>query len=556
MPGGIRSALWRAAPWLILAAAAWIGIAGILPPAAVGAAAPAENFSAERAFAHIEAIARQDRPIGSPGNAAARDYLVGELREMGVTVDLQRFSVPDYYGDGGDPVTLVNIVGLIPGTDSTGSIVLMGHYDTYPGAPGANDAAAAIATVLEAGRAVLAGSPRRNDIILLLTDGEEPAPRYGSTEFVARHPLAAAVGLVVNFEAVGGAGASELIETSGAEGRLLAEYAGAVPHPVAFSYFADLVDLLGGSDTDFAPFRDAGIPGFHFSYVHGSPIYHTADDDPGSVRLSSLQHHGSHALALARHFGDLDLGRYRGGGYEVYFSLMGRVVIRYPALWGIALVLFTGVLLGWVLMTEHRARRLSLPRVAAGAGALLGVAVGAAMVTDLLWRLVLAVLWRDRGPGVAAALAVLVVLLAVAATLAFMGHRRLTRRIGSSEMETGGTLIWWLMALAASLLLPGAGYVFAWPALAATLATGVGERWGWAASGWWQRLGAPALVAVPTVILSVPLIDTLYQLGQPRPGNLDSQLLDVVALVGLVSALAAGLLVPYLRRAAAAGLSR
>ena len=200
MPGGIRSALWGAAPWLILAAAAWIGIASILPPAAVGAAAPAEDFSAERAFTHIEAIARRDRPIGSPGNAAARDYVVSELEAMGVTVDLQRFSAPDYYGDGADPVTLVNIVGLIPGTDPTGSIVLMGHYDTYPGAPGANDDAAAIATVLESGRAVLAGPPRRNDIILLLTDGEEPAPRFGSTEFVARHPLADAVGLVVNFE--------------------------------------------------------------------------------------------------------------------------------------------------------------------------------------------------------------------------------------------------------------------------------------------------------------------------------------------------------------------
>jgi hypothetical protein len=124
MPALIRSALHHSAPWLILAAAAWIGIAGLLPPAAVGAAAPAEDFSAERAFVHIEAIARQDRPIGSPGNAAARDYLITELEAMGVTVDLQRFSVPDYYGDGGDPVTLVNIVGLIPGTDPTGSIVL------------------------------------------------------------------------------------------------------------------------------------------------------------------------------------------------------------------------------------------------------------------------------------------------------------------------------------------------------------------------------------------------------------------------------------------------
>jgi len=549
VPAAIRSAVRASAPWLILAAALWIGIAGVLPPRPVGADAHAGEFSAERAFVHVAAIASQDRPIGSPGNATAREYLVAQLEAMGATVDLQRFTVPDYYGDGAGRIPVANVVGLIPGTDPTGSIVLMGHYDTYPGALGANDDATAIATILEAGRAVLAGPPLRNDVILLLIDCEEPAPRYGSTEFVEGHPRADSVGLVINFEAVGGAGASELIETSGDEGALIAEYAAADPHPVAYSYFADLVDLLGGSDTDFAPFRDAGIPGFHFSYLHGSPIYHTPDDNPESVHLSSLQHHGSHALALARHFGGLDLGRFRGGGDEVYFSLMGRVVIRYPAWWGIAPLALSGLVLGWVLVSSRRTHRLSLRRLAAGMGALLGLALGAALVSDVVWRLILAVFWQGGGPSVAAALVVLVVLLVVVAALVYTGHRWLTRRIGGLQMETAGIVTWWLIALLASLLLPGAAYLFVWPALAAALATRLSMRQGRAALGWWGRLGALALVAVPTVVLSVPLFDTLYQLGQPRPGNIDSQLLDMVALVGLVAALAAGLLIPHLRRA-------
>jgi len=545
-----------AVPWLILAGATWIAITGVLPPRAVGPDAPADEFSAERAFVHVEAIARQDRPIGSPGNAAARAYVVSQLGAMGAVVGLQPFTVPDYYGDGAGTIPVVNVVGLIPGTDPTGSIVLMGHYDTYPGALGANDDATAIAAILEAGRALMVGTPLRNDVILLLVDCEEPAPRYGSTEFVQRHPLAAEVGLVINFEAVGGAGASELIETSGDEGALLADYAAADPHPVAYSYFADLVDLLGGSDTDFTPFRDAGVPGFHFSYLHGSPIYHTPDDDPESVGLSSLQHHGSHALALARHFGDLDLSRYRGGGDEVYFSLMGRVVIRYPAPWGVVLVLLTGALLGWSLVTGRRAHRLSLRRMAAGTGALLGLVLGVAVVSDVVWRLILAVFWHDGGPSMTAALVVLAVLLAVVAAPAYTGHRWLTGRLGELEIETGAIVIWWLIALVASLLLPGAGYLFVWPALAATLATGVSTRPGFAAAGWWARLGALALVAVPTMIMSVPVLDTLYQLGQPRPGNLDSQFLDMVAGVGLIVALAAGLLFPHLRRALTPAPSR
>ena len=549
IPTLIRTIARFAAPWLVIAAAAGMGVAGLLPPAPVGTAAPAGEFSAERAFAHVAAIARQNRAIGSPGNAAAREYLVAELEAMGITVDLQPLLVPDYYGGSAGSIRINNIIGLIPGFNPAGSVVLMGHYDTPPGVRGANDDAAAVAAILEAGRALLAGSALRNNIILLLTDGEEPAPRYGSTEFVAHSPLAGDVGLVVNFEAVGGSGPSALIETSGDRQALIAEYAAADPHPVAYSYLADLAELLGGSGTDFAPFRDAGIPGFHFAYLHGSPIYHTPDDGPESVHLSSLQHQGSHALALARHFGDLDLDRYRGGGHEVYFSLLGRAVLHYPARWGIVLVSLTGLLLTGVLAAGRRSARWSVPRVAAGAAVLLGLALAAALATDLGWRLVLAVFWQNGGPSVAAAILVAAVLLAAVAAAVYAGYRRLARRVGDLQMEAAGIATWWLFALLASLLLPGTGYLFAWPALAATLATGIGLHRGFAILGWWGRLGVLGLVAVPTVVLVIPALDTFYQLGQPRPGNVDSQVLDMVAFAGLLAALAAGLLIPHLRRA-------
>ncbi len=92
---------------------------------------------------------------------------------------------------------------------------------------------------------------------------------------------------------------------------------------------------------------------------------------------------------------------------------------------------------------------------------------------------------------------------------------------------------------------------FVWPALAATLVSGLRILRPPAPSGWWGRLGAFALVAVPTVVLMVPMLDTFHQLAQPRPGNPDSQLLDMAALVGLVAALVTGLLLPPLRRALA-----
>jgi hypothetical protein len=55
----------------------------MVPPAAVPASAPASDFSAERAFKHLEFIAREAHPTGSVANARVRDYLVDQLSSMG-----------------------------------------------------------------------------------------------------------------------------------------------------------------------------------------------------------------------------------------------------------------------------------------------------------------------------------------------------------------------------------------------------------------------------------------------------------------------------------------
>jgi acetylornithine deacetylase/succinyl-diaminopimelate desuccinylase-like protein len=54
---------------------------------------------------------------------------------------------------------------------------------------GASDYGGCSVAVVEAARALLAGPPLRNDVILLLEDGEETT-RAGSLSFVRQHPLA------------------------------------------------------------------------------------------------------------------------------------------------------------------------------------------------------------------------------------------------------------------------------------------------------------------------------------------------------------------------------
>lgn len=499
-----------------------IAIWGLVPPAPVPADGDPKAFSAERAFAHLEAIAAHRRAIGSPGNAAARDYLIERIGGLGLEPVTQGLTVPDYYGGHAD-VAVVNVFARIAGTAPAGAIVLMAHYDTVPETTGANDNASAVAAVLEAGRALRAGPALRNDVVLLFTDGEEPAPRYGSTAFVERHPYAKDARLVINLEAAGGSGVSELVEVSGDEGALISRYAAAVPRPAASSLIDDLVELIGGSSTDMAPFRKRGVAGLEFAYVRNSPIYHTPEDDVASVSLASLQHHGSQTLALTRTFGDLDLNDLGNERQQVFFTLAGRVVLSYPTTLGIALALVTGLLLGVRLWKERR-----LGQILRAAGWLLLLTTGNAVVVGLAWRLLVGWLWTADGPGEVAAVVWLIAILVI--TIA------LTVRLGRRLMGWPALVLWWALALTTSLAMPGAGYLFVWPVLAAV-----------AMSFARSRLVAVCVVAVTVVLLAVPVLDFFFQMAQPRPGNVHSQMPETMAVFALLASLATALLAPFWR---------
>ena len=53
-------------------------------PDPVPASAPPTEFSSGRALDHVRVIAQKPHPMGSPENAAVRDYLVKELKALGI----------------------------------------------------------------------------------------------------------------------------------------------------------------------------------------------------------------------------------------------------------------------------------------------------------------------------------------------------------------------------------------------------------------------------------------------------------------------------------------
>jgi hypothetical protein len=506
------------------------------PPRVVPADAPANGYASGRALKHLEVISQSPRPVGSAGHAAARDYILKELAAMGLQPEVQETSVVRS-GSGGDALAAVvrNVVARLKGAGGGKAVLLAGHYDTVPNALGASDDGASVATMLETLRALKAGAPLKNDVVFLFTDGEELG-LLGAKAFVDEHPWAKDVGLVLNFEARGTGGPVMMFETSEGNGWLVSEFAKAAPAPMANSLSNEIYKLMP-NDTDLTEFKGARLPGLNFAYLEGVPRYHTQADNVANLDERSLQHQGSYALALAQHFGNVNLEQ-SGGANAVYFDLLGTTLLRYPAGWVLPLAALITILFVWVVWLGLKRGRLTVKGIVAGFLLFLLNLFVASAAVYLLWLLITTVqLWAGRSltddfyrdklyfAGF--------VLVAVAVTAALYNLYR--RKVSTENLSVGALLCWVLLLLLTSLLLPGGSYLLAWPLLFALL----GLAYNFAAkedeAGSFLKLVVLLLCVAPAVVLLVPAIYMIFvALG-----------LSAVALVMPLVVLMCGLLVSH-----------
>ncbi|MCK2213816.1 M20/M25/M40 family metallo-hydrolase [Actinomadura sp. ATCC 31491] len=447
------------------------------------ASAPPGEFSAARAFAHLERFAAEPRPIGGPAGERARNYLAGQLRAAGLKVEVQRAVGANASTGLASFGQVHNLVATRRGTASTGTLLIAAHYDSAAMGPGASDDAAAVAAMLETVRA-LGDAPLRNDLVLLMTDGEEDGV-LGAEAFAREHPLGRAGGVLLNWEARGVAGPSLMFETSPGDAGLVRAFAAAAPRPRGDSTMAALYRLLP-NNTDFTPLTAAGFAGLNFAYIERSSHYHTARDSLAELDRGSLQHHGSTMLALARALGGADLPALRAGHDATYFRIFG-VMVTYPdaLVWPLA-GLAVAAVLGLAAVARVR-RLLSVPRLVAAAVSGVLPLGGAALLAQGLWEVLVA--WRPAYDGMGGllhrpdAFRVAVVLQSGLVVLAW--YLLLRRRLGPAALAVGG-LAWpaGLGALCAAVA-PGASFVFALPtlfcALAALATLALGRRRGPAA---------------------------------------------------------------------------
>lgn len=331
-----------------------IGLAGVVFVSLLRLAPPTLDtlgFPTDRAMQHLKFIASEPHPVGSPHHQAVRQYLASQLEQLGFNVKFQQAR---------SPIPLTNILARKAGTDpSQRAIALAAHYDSARLAPGAGDNGAAVAATLEAAR-VLVATPHRNDLILLLSDGEEMG-LWGAKIFVQEpHPWLADIAVLLNFDARGTRGPSIMFETTDNNTKLIELFARHAPRPVCSSLSADVYRYMPNR-TDFTIFRNqTSIAGLNFAFIGGVENYHQKTDDPDHLDPSSLRHHGLLALSLASALLEMDPDSLRSSGDSVYFDLLSLFVVHYPRSWVPYIAILATLLAIASMVLAIRSRRLSI----------------------------------------------------------------------------------------------------------------------------------------------------------------------------------------------------
>jgi hypothetical protein len=240
---------------------AGLSILQMIPPRAVPVEAPATRFSAERAMRDLEVVAREPHTAGSEAQAQVRAYTLEQVEALGLRAEVETSG------------QIANILVRLPGTDSTGTVLVSGHYDSHPPAPGAGDDGISVVAMIEALRVLSAGQSLRNDLLFLFTDGEELGWR-GAYAFMLAHPEAKdETGVLLVFDARPGNAPLSLIESSPGDAWLIRQMTG-LTLPFWTGSWKNIQERRE-MDTDFDVFQPAGFTGLAFENEASGTRYHT-----------------------------------------------------------------------------------------------------------------------------------------------------------------------------------------------------------------------------------------------------------------------------------------
>ncbi len=320
------------------------------------------------------------------------------------------------------------------------------------------------------------------------------------------------------------------MRTSNKNGWLIRELARAVPTSVTNSLFYEIYRLLP-NDTDLTVFKNGGMSGMNFAYINGLTSYHTRLDNPARIDERSLQHQGSYALGLTRHFASLSAIDTRERN-SVYFSVLGLTLITYSEAWiaplsGLAILLFIAVVVLGVIK-----KRLTLSGIASGSLVfLLSVVCAVVIVTGARW--IIGALQGGETVYNSHLYLISFFALTIAASAALFAW--FGRKISVNDLAVGASCFWLILMLASWLFMPGGSYLFTWPLVFSLVGLGATFFLKDQAATSFKRLILVSVCAVPVIVLLVSVVQLVSVALTP----------DLFVAPVMLVALGMGLLIPH-----------
>jgi len=278
-----------------------VGLLQMKPPA-VPSESDTDYPAYKRMLDNLKDMTVVPHPSGSKELESVRAHILAQIREMGLEpiVETEVYTIEDIKsGLGAEPgekneiedhirneahfnkndeLILKNILVKLDAPNTDRGVLMMAHYDTEKGTPGAGDDMISVCALLEAMREQSKNTNLKNDIYFLFCDGEELGA-FGSKAFVKSHPeLKESIDLVINVDGRGNRGGVLMFESSAYNYDLMRYFKSANSRPLAFSFTSSLYRKMPNT-TDMTSFLDAGYSGLNFTVAEGVESYGAMSDN-------------------------------------------------------------------------------------------------------------------------------------------------------------------------------------------------------------------------------------------------------------------------------------
>lgn len=488
---------------LLLIGLIYYSFYSLMPQANTSSSISENEFSLERALIPLKEISKKPHYHGSKEHKRVRDYLENQLKDLGFETQIQEGFVFDYDSRGLDRPK--NIVARLKGSQNTKSLILLSHYDSalIPSF-GASDAGSGVVTILESVRAYLAEKEQpKNDIIVVFSDAEEIG-LDGAQLFVSEHPWAQNAGLVLNFEARGSGGPSNMIlETNGGNANLVKAFVDANPEfPVASSLMYSIYKMLP-NDTDSTVFREDGdIDSYFFAFIDDHFDYHTANDTFENLDRNTLQHQGSYLVPLLHYFAENDLSNLKANEDYVYVNFPFIKMISYPFSWVTPMLILAVIILIVLVFFGISNKKLSVKGMSLGFLPFLIAFILCGVIGFFGWKVILNLYpqYQEIQHGFTynghTYIAFFVFL---CLGILFRTYHAFSKKIEGSNILIAPLVFWILINCAVAVYIKGAGY-FIIPIFFALLSLGISikqER---------PNRFLMVILAIPSIFLFAPLV--------------------------------------------------